>query len=112
MRQEGTSISIEFDKLDSKYSNQVNNETKYQKIEYNFERAGQILTIALPFLEFSHLETGFRQVVSLENKEILDIIEKEFDNLNEIVEKYLDQSKLEHELGKTGVNRHSIPEED
>lgn len=44
----------------------------------------------LPYLEFSHLESGFKHAAIPTNKEIVEILNQEFDNVHDLVHKYFD----------------------
>lgn len=81
---------------------------------YLFERSGQQLAINLPYLELLHSESEYRQNVYLDNKDILEILDSDFDNVQTILRKYYSMETLEEQLGKTNLDRHSFvePEED
>lgn len=61
LKNEGNQVVVEFDKIESRAGHLSNGEAKYQNIDYGFERFGQILTIDLPKIEFTHTETDFKQ---------------------------------------------------
>lgn len=63
----------------------------------------------MPVLEIHHSESEYKESTHIENKDILEIIECDFDNADQIVRKYFDLSLLEQHLGKTGVDKRSIP---
>jgi hypothetical protein len=109
MRQEGSTVTIDYEKMDSKIGHSSNTEVRYQEVPYLFERSGQQLAVNLPFLELLHSESEYRQNVYLENKDILDILDSDFDNVEQIFRKYYSVEELEGQLGKTGLERHSIP---
>ena len=54
----------------------------------------------LPYLEFEHLGSNFVQRVNILNKEILETLDCNFDNIDTLVEKYLDTQGLEASLSK------------
>ena len=54
----------------------------------------------LPYLEFEHLGSNFVQRVNILNKEILETLDRNFDNIDTLVEKYLDTQGLEASLSK------------
>lgn len=74
MRQEGSTVTIDYEKMESKIGHSPNNEIKYQEGPFTFERSSQPLIINLPHLEIYHAESEFKKVVHLENKDILSII--------------------------------------
>jgi hypothetical protein len=45
----------------------------------------------------------------IDNKDILEVIESDFDNVDAIVSKYVNLNNFEEHLGKTGVDKASIP---
>jgi hypothetical protein len=79
-------------------------------VPYLFEKSGQQLAVNLPYLELLHSESEYRQNVYLDNKDILEILDSDFDNVETILHKYYSMETLEEQLGKTGLNRHSIPD--
>ena len=79
-------------------------------MDYSFERLGQLLHVVLPYLEFSHVESDFNQKLNILNKQILDIVESNFDNVGEIVEKYLDTEKLQGALKGNVLEQKEIKE--
>jgi hypothetical protein len=81
MRQEGSTITIDYEKMDAKVGHSSNTEIRYQEIPYLLERSGQQLAINLPYLELLHSESDYRENVYLENKDILDILDSDFDNI-------------------------------
>ena len=64
-------------------------------MDYNFERLGQEFSINLPHLEFEHPASKWTQRVYILNKEILDTLDCNFDNVDTLAEKYLESQSLE-----------------
>jgi len=56
-----------------------------------------------------HSETEFKQAVILDNKDIMEIIDSDFDNAETILSKYFDFLTFDEHLGKTGIDPHTIP---
>jgi hypothetical protein len=112
MRQEGATLTIDYEKMEGKMGHSSNSEAKYQEVPFLFERGGQQLAINLPYLELLHSESEYRQNVYLENSDIIDILDSDFDNVEHILKKYYPLETLEQQLGKTGFDRSSIPQED
>lgn len=54
-----------------------------------------MLKISLPCIEFHEPESDYKQKVYILNKEITEIIECNFDNVADIVDKYLDAGALQ-----------------
>lgn len=111
MRQEGATITIDYERMEAKVGHASNGEPKYQEVPYIFERSGQQLAINLPYVELLHSDSDYRQSAHLDNQDILEVIESDFDNVEQIVHKYFDLEALEEQLGKTGDDRHSLPQE-
>lgn len=95
MRQEGATITIDYERMEAKIGHSANSEARYQEVPYIFERSGQQLAINLPYIELLHSDSDYRQNVYIENQDILDIIESDFDNVEQIVHKYFDLEGLE-----------------
>jgi hypothetical protein len=94
--------------MEGKIGHNSNSEARYQEVPYLFERSGQQLAVNLPYLELLHSESEYRQNVYLENKDILEILDSDFDNVEQILHKYYSMETLEEQLGKSGLDRHSI----
>lgn len=112
MRQEGATITIDYERMEAKVGHSTNGEARYQEVPYIFERSGQQLAINLPHVELLHSDSEYRQNVYIDNQDILEIIESDFDNVEQIVQKYFDLEALEEQLGKTGGDPHSLPHDD
>lgn len=95
MRQEGATITIDYERMEAKVGHSTNTEARYQEVPYVFERSGQQLAINLPYIELLHSDSDYRQNVYIENQDILDIIDSDFDNVEQIVHKYYDLEGLE-----------------
>jgi hypothetical protein len=39
-------------------------------------------------------------------------LDTDFDNVEGVIQRYVDFDQLEQYLGKTGVNKHSLPDDD
>ena len=91
---------VEFDKIESRAGHLSNSESKYQNIDYSFDRLGQQFVVSLPVLEFEHHGANFLQKVNLLNKEILETLDCNFDNIDALVDKYLDTEGLENCLSR------------
>lgn len=109
MRQEGATITIDYERMEAKVGHATNSEARYSEAPYVFERSGQQLAINLPCLELLHSDSEYRQTASIDNQDILEIIESDFDNVEQIFHKYFDLEALEEQLGQTGGDRHSLP---
>ncbi len=79
---------MNYQKLKEKAMAFTNSEQKYQNLGYKFEKIGTQFKINLPYLEFSHIESNFKHTAQLTNKDILDILSQQFDNVHDIVYKY------------------------
>jgi phosphoribosyl-AMP cyclohydrolase len=77
-----------------------------------FEKAGQQLVLNMPTIEIYHSESEYKQTELIDNKDILDVIEADFDNVEAIFSKYFNEKAFQETVGKTGFNRHSIPPQD
>lgn len=98
MRQEGSTVTIDYEKMDAKVGRTDNPEPKYAQLPLEFEMAGQKLALVFPYLEVAHAETGYKQSVGLENKEILESIDSDFDNADKLFAKYFNAQAFEQHL--------------
>mgnify|MGYP000120832422 CR=1 FL=1 len=52
----------------------------------------------MPTLEVFHSETDYRANYQISNRDIVSILDNDFDNVEEIVEKYVDLNAFEKEV--------------
>ena len=101
MRSEGTNmVVIDYEKMESKVESMHNAEQRYANEEYIFERSGQQFSIILPSVEIYHSESDYRASYNIDNKDILEILECDFDNIDTIMEKYTDFETFEKHLSQ------------
>ena len=81
MRHEGGAVVVDYTRMESKVINSDNREAKYSEEPYTFERSGHNLTIQLPRLEIYHAESDFKRSLLIDNNDIWDILETDFENV-------------------------------
>ena len=75
-----------------------NKEMKYDEGPHQFERGSHKLSIIIPRLEIYHAESDFKRSLLIDNTNILDIIDSDFENVENIIGKYLDPQDLEDHI--------------
>lgn len=83
-------VIIDYEKMESKVSGSHNMEDKYGEGPFILERSGQSFNIVTPVIEIYHSESEYKTSCRVDNKDILDILESDFENVDRIVEKYFD----------------------
>lgn len=94
MKQEGGTVVVDYLRMESRMSGGENREVKYEEGPHCFERGPHQLTITLPRLEIFHAESDFKRSLLIDNSDILDIVDSDFENAEGIVGKYLDPQEL------------------
>jgi hypothetical protein len=99
MRSEGSNmVVIDFDKMEGKVSGMHNSEDRYVEGELFFERNGQQFSIILPSVEIYHSESDYKTSWHIDNKDILEILDTDFDNVETVVQKYAEFEAFERYL--------------
>ena len=110
MRSEGSNmVVIDFDKMEGKVSGMQNSEDRYVEGELVFERNGQQFSIILPSVEIYHSESDYKASWHIDNKDILEILDTDFDNVETVVQKYADFEAFERYLEQSQKEESSRP---
>ena len=107
MRSEGSSmVVIDYERMESKVTGSHNMEEKYGEGPFILERSGQSFNIVPPVVEIYHSESEYKTCCRINNKDILDTLENDFENVDRIVEKYFDVMDFDEHLRNTKPQSH------
>ena len=86
--------------MESKVSGYQNTEDKYDNGPFLLQRGGHEFNIITPLLEIYHSESEYRRSCKIDNRDILEILQSDFDNVDQVVDKYVDFIEFDEHLMK------------